>query len=192
MSEKNPRTVSAFVHISLDGYYCDRNGDMSFAHKASADAEWNEFLSGNAGGDAVLMFGRTTYELMVKWWPTPMAAQAMPDVAARMNAAPKVVFSRTMTAAAWQNTTVAADLTETVRRLKGEPGPGTVVLGSGTIVTQLAEQGLLDALQVVVNPVALGAGKSLFGGAKAPVPLTLDSSRVFKNGSVVLSYTPGR
>jgi dihydrofolate reductase len=193
MLRTSPRAVSAFVLISLDGFYCDACGDMSFAHKAPTDMEWNDFVSGNAGGDAVLMFGRLTYEMMAAWWPSPMAAQAMPDVAAGMNAASKVVFSRTMTAATWQNTTlVKGELVDAVRKMKEEPGPDIVVLGSGSIVTQLAEHGLLDSLQVVVNPVALGGGKSLFGGATAPVRLRLEKTRVFGNGAIVCWYTPNR
>lgn len=185
------RTVSAFMQISLDGYYCDARGEMSFAHKPPTDTEWNEFVSGNATGDGMLLFGRTTYEMMASWWPTPMAAQAMPTVAANMNARPKMVFSRTLQSADWSNTTLAKDeMIATVRRLKSEPGPDMAILGSGSIVRQLAAAGLLDALQVVVVPVALGAGKPLFGGLARPLALSLTRTRVFKNGSVVLWYEP--
>lgn len=189
---KHPsRQLSAFMHLSLDGYYCDVRGDMSFAHKAPDDAEWNTFVRANASGQSVLLFGRTTYEMMASWWPSPMAAQAMPDVAAGMNAAPKVVFSRTLPSADWSNTTlVKDDLVPAVRRLKSEPGPDMAILGSGSIVTQLADAGLIDALQVVVNPVALGAGTSLFAGLTTRLELTLTKSRVFKNGAVVLWYVP--
>jgi dihydrofolate reductase len=76
--------------------------------------------------------------------------------------------------------------------MKGETGLDMTILGSGSIVTQLAGAGLLDALQVVVNPVALGAGKSLLSGLTARLDLTLRNTRVFGNGSVVLSYVPRR
>jgi dihydrofolate reductase len=181
------------MQLSLDGYYCDRRGDMSFAHKPAEDREWHDFVAGNAAGGGMLLFGRTTYEMMVAWWPTPMAAKAMPEVAAQMNALPKVVFSRTMTAARWNNTTLVKDnLVETVRRMKIEPGPDMVTLGSGSIVTQLADAGLVDEIQVVVNPVALGAGKPFLAGLRQPLKLTLTRTRVFGNGSVVLWYTPGQ
>lgn len=187
-----PRQVGAFVQISLDGYYCDARGDMSFAHKAPADAEWHDFVAGNAGRGGMLLFGRVTYEMMASWWPTPAAAQAMPEVAARMNAMPKVVFSRTLRSPDWANTTlVRDDPAAAVRRMKREPGPDLTVLGSGSIVTQLAGAGLLDALQVVVNPVALGGGKSLLSGVTRRLELRLTGSRVFRNGAVVLWYAPG-
>lgn len=187
------RKLAAFMQISLDGYYCDAQGDMSFAHKAPEDAEWNEFVAGNARGGGMLLFGRKTYEMMAAWWPTPMAAQAMPQVAANMNALPKIVFSRSLTSAGWSNTTlVRDDVVATVRQMKDEPGPDMTILGSGSIVTQLADAGLLDVLQAVVNPVALGAGQPLFAGLSQRLDFVLTNTRVFGNGSVVLWYSPRR
>jgi len=177
------------MHISVDGYYCDARSDMRFAHKPPDDQEWNEFVAGNSGGESVLLFGRVTYDMMASWWPSPMAAQAMPDVAARMNALPKVVFSRTLDRAHWNNTTlVKDDIQAAVRRMKSEPGPDLTILGSGSVVTQLAGAGLIDTFQVVVNPVALGGGKSLFAGLAQPLSLKLTRTRVFQNGATVLWY----
>ena len=191
MPQTKLRNLEAFMQISLDGYYCDSRGDMSFAHKPPEDTEWHEFVTENASGGGMLLFGRITYDMMAAWWPTTMAAQAMPEVAARMTAIPKIVFSRTLNSAEWSNTTlVQDDLVGTVRRMKGETGPDITILGSGSIVRQLADAGLIDTLQVVVNPVALGAGKSLFSGISRNVELVLTNTRVFRNGSMVLWYTP--
>lgn len=192
MAESSNRTVRAFIQISLDGCYCDAQGDMSFAHQPPADREWQEFVAGNASAGGALLFGRVTYELMANWWPTPMAAQAMPDVASRMNAMPKLVASRTLARADWTNTTIVADVVADIRRRKAEPGADITILGSGSIVTQLAEAELLDELQVVIVPIALGGGKPLLGGLRARLPLELTRSRTFGNGSVVLWYSPGR
>lgn len=189
MPRRNSRRVSAFMQISLDGYYCDLHGDMSFAHKPPDDTEWQEFVAGNASGGGMLLFGRKTYEMMAAWWPTPAAAKAMPEVAAGMNAMPKLVFSRTLASADWANTTlVKDDLIRTVRRMKNERGPDIAILGSGSIVTQLAGVGLIDTIQVVVNPVALGAGQSFLSGLAKPLELVLTNTRAFGNGSVVLWY----
>jgi dihydrofolate reductase len=191
MPKTNSRKLGTFMQISLDGYYCDSRGDMSFAHKPPDDTEWHEFVAGNAKGGGALLFGRTTYEMMAAWWPTPTAAQAMPDVAASMNAMPKIVFSRTLRSADWSNTTlVRDDLVGTVRRMKSETGPDLAILGSGTIVGQLADAGLIDTFQVVVNPVALGGGKSFLSGLTGRLDLALTNTRVFGNGSVVLWYVP--
>lgn len=188
------RKIGSFMQLSMDGYYCDAKGDMSFAHKPPDDKEWNEFAAGNATAGSMagmLVFGRVTYEMMAKWWPTPQAAQAMPEVAKGMNERPKLVFSRTLEKVEWQNTTlVKDDLVETVRKLKGEPGPDMTILGSGSVVTQLTDAGLMDSLQVVICPVALGEGKSFLGGLSKRFDLKLEKNRAFTNGSVVLWYLP--
>ena len=83
------RKLIVFNMVSLDGFFVDSKGDMSWAHKH--DAEWNAFVSGNASGSGVLVFGRITYELMASYWPTPMALQNSPIVAKGMNDMPKIV-----------------------------------------------------------------------------------------------------
>jgi dihydrofolate reductase len=140
-----------------------------------------------------MLFGRVTYQMMAGFWPSPAAAQTMPDVAKAMNAAPKYVFSRTLRTAEWSNTTLLkGDIAAETRRLKSESGPDLLIMGSGTIVSQLTEAGLIDAYQIVVNPIVLGSGRSLFEGVTRRIDLVLDKSRAFKNGKVVLWYSQGR
>jgi dihydrofolate reductase len=88
------RRLSVFNQVSIDGYFTDANGDMSWAHKR--DAEWTSFGAENASGGGVLVFGRITYDLMASFWPTPQAFEVNPVVAERMNNLPKIVCSRTM------------------------------------------------------------------------------------------------
>ena len=83
------RKLIVFNHMSLDGYFTDANGDMSFAQNNIPDVEWDAFVVSNAGGGGMLVFGRITYDLMVSFWPTPAAAEGMPVVAERMNNLPK-------------------------------------------------------------------------------------------------------
>jgi dihydrofolate reductase len=183
------RKLVVFSHVSLDGYFVDKKGDMSWAHQR--DAEWNEFVSGNAKGGGVLLFGRVTYELMASYWPTPLAAQNSPRVAEHMNRLQKVVFSRTLEKVSWSNTTlVKGDLAAAVRKMKEESGPSLVIMGSGTIVAQLAQQCLIDEFQIVMCPTVIGSGRTLFEGVKEKLKLTLASSRVFKNGNAFLCYEP--
>lgn len=190
------RSLSAFLHVSLDGYYADNRGDMSWAHRPANDPEWQAFTQENAAGGGELIFGRVTYEMMAGFWPTPMAAERMPEVAARMNSLPKVVFTRTLKQAQWQNARLldggdAADgIAGQVRALKAERGPEMVILGSGSLIAQLAEARLIDTLQLVINPIALGSGKSAFAGLSIPLWFTLTSSRAFANGNVLLNYCP--
>jgi dihydrofolate reductase len=108
-----------------------------------------------------------------------------------MNKMPKVVFSRTLDQASWNNTRlVKYDLAGEIRNMKKEQGDGMAILGSGTIVSQLTQEGLIDEYQVVVNPVVLGEGRTMFDGVKAKVNLKLTNTRAFRNGNVVLSYEP--
>lgn len=180
--------LNVFNHVSLDGYFVDAKGDMSWAHRS--DPEFDAFTADNArGGGGVMLFGRVTYQLMEAFWPTPIAAQQMPEVAATMNAAQKVVFSRTLKKAGWQNTTlIKRGLVPAVKKLKEESKKDLVIFGSGTIVAQLAQAGLIDRYQLVVNPLVLGKGRTLFEGVKKRLELKLTDTRRFKNGNVLLTY----
>jgi dihydrofolate reductase len=177
-----------FNSVTVDGYFTDKNNDMSWAH-AQSDPEWDEFVADNAKSGGELMFGRVTYQMMESFWPTPAAAKSFPEVAEGMNTAPKVVFSRTMDKASWNNTRLLkGDLIEEVKNLKKESGDHLVMMGSGSIIAQLAPAGLIDEYQMVVNPLVLGDGRTMFEGVKEKIKLTLTDSRTFKNGNVLLSY----
>jgi dihydrofolate reductase len=181
------RKLSVFNSVTLDGYFTDNNGDMSWAHQN--DPEWNDFVAENAGGGGVLLFGRITYEMMASFWPTPAALEQMPEVAKGMNNAKKVVFSRTMDKASWENTNVVkGDIVAAVRKMKEEPGEPMVILGSGTIVSQFAQAGLIDEYQIALNPIVLGSGRTMFDGVKDKVRLKRTKERAFGNGNVFLCY----
>lgn len=179
-------TVGAFISLSLDGCYSDTDGDMSWAH--TQDPEQTDFTAQNAKSGSGLLFGRVTYDMMQSFWPTPQAAEMMPDVAASMNALPKFVASRTIKSADWSNTTVlGGDLVNDVKKLKAS-GPDLTILGSGSIVTQLATAGLLDSLDVMLVPVSLGGGKRLFDGMPRSLGWRREDVRQFSNGNVFLRY----
>jgi dihydrofolate reductase len=180
-----------FNHVSLDGYFVDGNNSMNWAKTRKDDAEWNAFVEQNASGNGPLLFGRKTYELMLQYWPTPMAKQHDAAIADRMNTLPKVVFSKTLNDASWNNTRlVKSDLAGEVRRMKQETGDGMAILGSGTLVAQLADVGLIDEYHVVVNPVVLGKGRTMLEGVKEKLPLKPTKTRTFGNGCVYLVYEP--
>jgi hypothetical protein len=101
----------------------------------------------------------------------------------------KTVFSHTLKSAEWENTRVAqADLATEIRRMKSEPGPGLLIMGSGQIVAQLSQAGLIDAYQLVVVPIVLGRGRTLFEGVTGKPRLALKQTRAFPNGNVVCWY----
>lgn len=182
--------IVVFNNVSLDGYFTDAKGDMSFAHRGP-DAEWDAFVSSNARGGGILLFGRVTYDLMASFWPTQVAAETMPVVAERMNNLSKVVFSRTLEKALWNNTKlVKTDMIGEARKMKKESREDMAIMGSGSIVSQLAHHALIDEYQIVVIPVVLGKGRTMFEGITKKVPLKLAKTRTFGNGNVLLCYEP--
>jgi dihydrofolate reductase len=181
--------LMVFNQVSLDGYFVDSHGDMSWAHKD--DDEWRAFAASNASGGGRLLFGRITYELMKSYWPTPLAMQNDPVVAESMNKAPKIVFSTTLKQPTWSNTRIIkGDLAAEVRKLKQEPEPDIAILGSGSIIAQLAGEGLIDEYQVVVNPIALGAGRTMFEGIREKLTLKPTLTRTFSNGNILIRFEP--
>jgi dihydrofolate reductase len=185
------RRLSVFNQVSLDGFFCDAHGDMSWAHKS--DPEWNAWVGENAGGGGALMFGRVTYEMMAAYWPTAAARRNDPVVAERMTAMEKIVFSRSLRRPAWANTRVVeGDTARIVRGIKAEEGPDLVILGSVTLVAALTDAGLVDAYTVVVNPIVLGGGRTMFDGVRKHGDLALKKTRTFENGNVALWLEPKR
>ncbi|WP_158943043.1 dihydrofolate reductase family protein [Granulicella sp. S190] len=183
------RRLSVFNHVSLDGYFVGANGDFSWAHNGNDDPEYAEFVAGNAGGAGQMLFGRVTYELMARYWPSPMADQHNPAVAKGMNRMAKVVFSRSLAEAAWSDTTlVRGELVSEVCKMKEQQGPDMVILGSGSIVSQLAPEKLIDEYQMMIDPVALGKGRTMFEGMTEKLTLKLVKTRVFKNGKILVTY----
>jgi dihydrofolate reductase len=187
------RRLIVFNNISLDGYFVDANGSMAWARSTTPDADWDAFMVSNSTSPAGLVFGRITYDLMVSFWPTPMAAKDFPVAAAGMNSAQKIVFSRTMDKASWNNTRlVKTDPVAEMRRLKSEPGPDLCILGSGNIVAQLAPEGLIDEYLIAVIPVVLGKGRTMFEGVTKTLSFTRTKTKPFANGHVLLCYEPIR
>jgi dihydrofolate reductase len=181
--------LAAFIFISLDGYFeGPGKGDISWHGHGP---EENAFALESLKAGTTLLFGRTTYDMMAGYWPTPLAMTSDPGMAEGMNKADKIVFSRTLNKPKWERTCVAkGDLGEEVRKLKAAPGKDLTLLGSGSILTQLAERGLIDEYQIMVDPVVLGGGTKVFGGLANRLALALKTARMFKSGVVLLSYGP--
>jgi len=182
------RRLTVFNLMSLDGYIAGQGGDISWHN---VDEEFQELANAASNSGDTLLFGRVTYELMASFWPTPEAIRTDPIVAAGMNKSEKIVFSRTLQKADWNNTRlVKDDMLAEVRRLKQQSGKDLTILGSGSIVSQLAQEGLIDEYQVLLNPVVIGKGKTMFDGMREKLTLKLVKTRIFKNGNILLSYEP--
>ncbi len=179
--------LNSFTFITLNGYYKGSANDISWHNHGGEEAE---FAADSSGGGSTLLFGRVTYEMMAGFWPTPMAHQSNPVVAANMNKAEKIVFSKTLKKADWNNThIISADIVEQVHKLK-QQNKNFTILGSGSILTQLANAGLVDSFSFMLDPVAIGKGTTVFNDIQRTLKLGLVSSRVFKSGVILLNYKP--
>ncbi|KAA0993575.1 dihydrofolate reductase family protein [Dyadobacter aurulentus] len=181
--------LTTFNFITLNGLYKGPQEDTSWHRHGEEEAE---YASGSMEGDhSILLFGRKTYESMASWWPSPMALETMPEVAAGMNRSEKIVFSKTLESADWENTTlIKGDLIDEIKRLKETLTKDLVVLGSSNLITQLADARLVDYYGIMIDPVALGNGTPFFNGLKNKLDLKLVESKVFKSGVVLLGYIP--
>lgn len=174
--------------VSVDGYFEGTGHDLSW-HNAGND-EFEQFAIEQLDETSELIFGRRTYEMMADFWSSDFAAKTDPGTAERMNKARKFVFSRSLKSADWENTELHnGDVTKVISKLKQEPGKDIAVLGSSNLCITLLNEGLLDELRIMVNPLALGKGTTLFSGLNEAVQLSLTASREFKSGNVLLTYT---
>ena len=182
------RKLIVFNFVTLNGYFKGPNEDISW-HRHGA--EENEFAAGNLKSGATLLFGRVTYKMMASYWPTPMAMENDPTVAEGMNNADKIVFSRTLKNAGWNNTRILKEnIFAEIKKLKAMPAKDMVILGSGSIATQFAEQGLIDEYQIMIDPVVIEEGTPIFKNIKHKPDLKLTDTKTFKSGVVLLSYEP--
>jgi dihydrofolate reductase len=130
---------------------------------------------------------------MASYWPTPEALKNDPIVAGKMNQLPKIVFSKTLEKAEWNNTRlVKENFVEEISKLKQQPGKDLIIFGSSDLAVSFIQQGLIDEFQIMVNPVVLGRGKALFAGIEEQLNLKLIQTRTFRSGNVLLYYEPAK
>jgi dihydrofolate reductase len=177
------RKIFLFMNVSLDGYYEGPEHDISGFHN-----DFEAFSSGESQQVDALLFGHRTYEMM-KFWSTPQGAERAPEIAQFMNERQKFVASHQPFEPGWNKVTVlSADVPGAVRQLKEEPGKTIAIFGSNNLVVSLMEKDLIDEFQIMVNPVAFGAGTSLFKGLTKKAALRLADTHPFKSGAVLLTY----
>jgi len=182
------RKVFLFNMITLDGFFEGPNQDISWHH---VDEEFNEFAINQLNEIDMLLFGRVTYQGMASYWPTEFAISNDPIVAGLMNNLPKIVFSKTLDKAEWNNTKLVNDnAAEEISTLKQQSGKDIAIFGSSALAVTLAERGLIDEYRIIVNPVVLGGGTPLLKGIKDKLNLKLLKTRTFKSGNVLLYYVP--
>ena len=182
------RKVVMFNRVSLDGFFAGPNGEIDwFVQDSEVDKATHEMMHPDT-----LLLGRVTYQMFESYWPhvatDPNAPKEARILADELNQMTKVVFSKTLKEVTWENSKlVKGDVTKEVSKLKQGEGLDIVIFGSGTIVQQLTDEGLVDEYLITVTPVILGAGKPLFKDVKK-INLELLETRNFKSGNVLLHY----
>jgi dihydrofolate reductase len=175
--------------VTLDGYIAGTQGDIDW-HKA--DAEFDAFATEQLHTMDMILFGRRTYEMMRSYWPTPAAIADDPEVAERMNNLPKVVFSKTLKTVnwgEWNNARLAqGDLTDEIALLKRQARRDLVIFGSGKLVTSLTQRRLIDEYRILIHPILLGGGQSMYPALNEKIDLRLLNTRTFNSGIVLLRY----
>jgi dihydrofolate reductase len=162
------------------------------------DEELHRYWAENLAQADALLFGRITYEMMEAAW-RPQATGVRPDwmadwmepFARTIDAAKKYVVSSTLDRVDWNAKLVRGDLGMAVQQLKAEPGKGLFV-GGVKLALALAELGLIDEYEFVVQPRLAGHGPTIFAGLSTYVDLTLVSRREFGSGAVAMRYEPRR
>jgi dihydrofolate reductase len=175
--------------MSIDGVIEDPGGAEDYKYggwsfEFSRGDEGDKFKLDETMASEALLLGRVTYEGFAEAWP-----QREGQFADKFNNMRKYVVSSTLKDPEWANTTVIdGDLAEAVERIRAEHEGDIVVHGSAQLSQELLERDLVDELRLMVFPVALGAGKRLFGETSDKKGLTLTSSQVVGDGVVILVY----
>ena len=180
------RKLIAAMNMTLDGF-CDHTSMI-------ADDEIHQHYTDLLRSADTLIYGRITYQLMESYWPTivknPTGNKPVDEFAVAIDNISKVVFSRTLKNVAWKNAKVATrSITDEILELKRGPGKD-ILVGSPGLIAAAANLNLIDEYQLVVNPIVLGDGRTMFDGINEKLSLKLANSRAFNNGNVLLTYQP--
>lgn len=188
------RKVIVTMWVTLDGFIAGPNEEMDWV---MVDDEMGKYEDDMVSSADTLILGRVTYESFAGAWPhvpeNPSASKGEVEYAHKVNAMAKLVFSKTLDKAEWNNSKLMREvIPEEVEKMKQEPGKDMVIYGSASIVQTLTNLGLIDEYQLLVHPVVLGSGKPLFKNIKDRVNLKLVETRTFHSGVVLLNYSPDK
>jgi len=193
-----------FNWLTADGSFSGADGSLDWV---VPDEEQARRAAATIGDVDTILFGRRTYERFEAFWRNALDDSAtVPDphrsgqrsrehrvIAIALNTLTKLVFSRTLTEVTWRNARLLRALDpRALEAMKREPGKDMIVFGSGSIVSQLTEHGLIDEYQLAVCPVFLSGGRPLLSGVAASVRLELLEAARWASGDVLLRYAPRR
>lgn len=171
--------------MTLDGYFEGPGSDLSFMQYAWCP-ELESFINDQAKDFGAIVFGRRTYEGMASYW-----SDKTDYIGKVMNETPKVVFSKSLLNASWQNSRVAGEnMRAEIEKIKRESAKDAYVLGSANLCAKLASENLLDEYRIGLVSIFLGKGTPLFAMQRAQMPLKLLESKPLGDKAVLLRYVP--
>ncbi|MBB5939578.1 dihydrofolate reductase family protein [Streptomyces zagrosensis] len=181
------RTFKLQVQTSVDGYMASPDGEMDWMTFSWTD-DINAYVTALTEPVDCMVLSRKLAEGFIPHWAAQPESE--PGVT-KMHETPKVVISDSLTESPWENTVVAGgDLTETITKLKAQPGGDMIAYGGGTLVADLIARNLFDELHLFVNPTAIGAGIPVFPALGTHQHLRLVGARPFDCGITALHYAP--
>ena len=180
------RKVIAAINMTLDGF-CDHTAGFV------ADEELHYHYADLLNNAGVILYGRTTYQLM-QFWPTllqnPSGKKSMDDFAISIDKIKKLVFSNTLKDTGWDSAELAKrPLDEEILELKQRSGKD-ILVGSRSLIIQLLNSSLIDEFQICIHPVIEGKGLLLFDQIKDRILLKLVKTKLLNSGAIVLYYDP--
>jgi len=183
------RKIIAATFVSVNGYFAGPHGeqDWTFAYLSQELRDW--ITAENKGHDTIIQ-GETTYNLHKNYWPNVPIDQ---DPSAKfMNETPKITISKTLKEAPWgtyaATTVLSKNVFDEIRKIKAQPGKNIVIVGSGSIVQQFTNEGLIDEYDIITLPIILSEGRPLFVNIEKDLPLTLEEVKQFADGTVMHRY----
>jgi len=176
--------------LTLDGYFeGEENWDLSF-HELVWGKELEDFSREQLKSADMLIFGYTTYKGMAEYWIKAAEDKAEGEIAQFMNKLPKVVCSRKLKTADWNNTTIVRDAAVEIPELKQQGNGDMYVFGSGNLSESLMKAELIDEYRFCIAPVFLGKGRLLFNQGIPRKKLKLLEARPLAKGGIILRYAP--
>ncbi len=174
--------------VSVDGFFeGEKAWDLNF-HSLAWGKELEDISLEQLQSADMLIFGKETYVGMADYWPK--AESEVAEITKIMNKIRKVVCSRTLNAAGWNNTTIVRNAVAEVPKLKQEGDGNMFVFGSSRLSESLFRANLIDECRICVVPVILGKGRRLFRDGVPYQKLTLLEARPLQTGGIILRYAP--
>jgi dihydrofolate reductase len=194
------RRIVMFNRVTTDGFFAGPDGNLDWV---VPDNDVDRDGAAAIPNFDTILFGRRTYEIFERFWPHAVddsstaadphdAGRRSPEIRAMgvmLNEMTKVVFSKTLKAATWKNSRLLREVEPgEIEAMKKQPGKDMIVFGSGSLVSQLTQHGLIDEYQFVVCPILLGSGRPLLNGVSKSVKLDLLGAKEYQSGNIVLRY----